>query len=69
MPAVVQVACPGEEAAAKLVEGDRHDPVRGQERLLHPVSMVDVYVDIQHPCMVLEQLQYCQDYVIHVAES
>ena len=39
-----------------LVEGDGHDPVGGEERLLHPVAVVDVDVDVQHARMMLEEL-------------
>ena len=39
-----------------LVEGDGHDPVRGEERLLHPVAVMDVDVDIQHTRVMLEEL-------------
>ena len=31
------------------MEGDSHDPVRGVERLLHTVPVVDVNVDVQDP--------------------
>lgn len=34
------------------MEGHSHDPVSGVERLLHTISMVDVYVDVQHPLVV-----------------
>lgn len=34
------------EVFAVLVKGDRHDPVRGVEGLLHPVTVVDVNVDV-----------------------
>ena len=69
MATVVKVARPGEEAAAKLVEGHRHDPVRCQESLLHAISVVNVDVHIKHPCMVLQQLQDGQHYVVHIAKA
>lgn len=34
------------------MEGHGHDPVSGVEGLLHTVSMVDVYVDVQHSLVV-----------------
>lgn len=34
------------------MKGHSHDPVSGVERFLHAVSMVDVYVDVQHPLVV-----------------
>lgn len=40
------------EVLAVLVEGAGHDAVRRVEGLLHPVAMVDVYVDVQHPLVV-----------------
>lgn len=50
------------------MEGHCADAVGSQERLLHPIPMVDVNVDVQHARMVLEQLQDCQHYVVHIAE-
>lgn len=46
-----------------------HDPVRQVERLLHPVSMVDINVYVEHPRMVLQQFQDCYHNVIYVAET
>eukprot|EP00966_Prymnesium_polylepis_P234947 5434224-Prymnesium_polylepis.1 len=40
-----------------LVEGDSHDAVGGVESLLDAVAVVDVDVQVQHPRVVLEQLQ------------
>lgn len=34
------------------MEGHSHDPVSGIESFLHTISMVDVYVDVQHPLVV-----------------
>lgn len=34
------------------MEGHSHDPVSGIESFLHAISMVDVYVDVQHPLVV-----------------
>ncbi len=35
-----------------LVEGDCHDSVRGIERLLYTVTMVNVNVNVEHPLMI-----------------
>lgn len=35
-----------------LVKGNSHDSVCGVEGLLHPVTVVDVNVDVQHPLVV-----------------
>ena len=34
------------------MEGDSHDSIRGVERLLYPVAMVNVYVNIEHSLVV-----------------
>lgn len=34
------------------MEGHSHDPVSGVESFLHTISVVDVYVDVQHPLVV-----------------
>lgn len=69
MAAVADVTGARKEAAAEFVEGHRHDSVGGQERLLHPVPVMDVNVHVQHSRMILQQLKDRQNYVIHVAES
>ena len=51
------------------MEADCHDAISGQERFFHTISMVHIYVDIQHPLMILQQLQNGQDYVVDVAEA
>lgn len=45
-----------------------HTPVCQVEGLLNSVPMVDVNVHVQHPRMVLEQLQDGQHQIIDVAE-
>lgn len=35
-----------------FMEGHSHDPVSGIESFLHAISMVNVYVDVQHPLVV-----------------
>ncbi len=64
-----EVAGAGEEAAAIFVEADSHHFVGHHEGLLHAVAMVDVYVDVEHARVVLQQLQNRQHYVVHVAET
>lgn len=46
-----EVPC-SREVLSVFMEGHRHDPVRGVEGLLHSISVVDVYVDVQHPLVV-----------------
>ena len=41
----------------------------GQEGFLHAVAVVDVDVNVQHPLVVLEQLQDRQHNVIDIAKS
>lgn len=41
------------------MEGHGHNPVSGVEGLLHAVSMVDVYVDVQHSLVVPGTEQSC----------
>mmetsp|Transcript_6513 Transcript_6513/g.18748 ORF Transcript_6513/g.18748 Transcript_6513/m.18748 type:complete len:336 (-) Transcript_6513:672-1679(-) len=55
-PCVIQCAGAREEVAI-LVERHGHDAVSGVERLLHPVTVVDVDVHIQHPAIGFEELQ------------
>ena len=65
----IYIAGPGEEVLSVLVVGDCHDPVREEECLLDAVPVVDVYVDIDHTRVELEQLQYAKYDIIHVTES
>mmetsp|Transcript_11269 Transcript_11269/g.16610 ORF Transcript_11269/g.16610 Transcript_11269/m.16610 type:complete len:271 (+) Transcript_11269:142-954(+) len=67
-PHVLQVPSAWEEVPV-LVEGHRHHPVRAVESLLHPISVMDINVHVQHPRVVLEQLQYGQHNVVYVAEA
>ena len=57
------------EVLSVLVEGHGHDAVGGVEGLLDAVAVVDVDVDVEHPLVVLEQLQDGQDDVVDVAEA
>lgn len=41
------------------MEGHGHDPVSGVEGLLHTISMMDVYVDVQHSLVVPGTEQSC----------
>ena len=46
------------------------DCVRGGAMVhLHTISMVNIDVNVQHPLMVLEQLQDGKDNVVDVAEA
>lgn len=64
---VFDVPRPGKKVPV-LMERQSHNPVRRVERLLHPVAVVNVNVDIQYARMVLEKLQDGQNDVVHVAE-
>lgn len=44
----MSLTCPG-EVVPKLVEGHGHDSVRCVKRFLHPIPMMDVDVNVQHP--------------------
>ena len=46
------LTCAREEEIPKLVERDGHDPVSEVECLLYPVTMVNIYVDVEHPGMI-----------------
>ena len=46
------LACSWEEEVAKLVEGDGHDSVCEVEGFLDSVTMVNVYINVQHPRVV-----------------
>ena len=67
-PDIPEVPRPG-EVLPVLVEGHRHDPVRGVEGLLYSVPVVDVYVYVEYPLVVLQQLKDGQHYVVNVAET
>ena len=51
------------------MKGDGHDAVGEVEGLLYSIAMVNIYVNIQHSRVVLEQLQNGNDNVVDVAES
>mmetsp|Transcript_13840 Transcript_13840/g.20391 ORF Transcript_13840/g.20391 Transcript_13840/m.20391 type:complete len:270 (-) Transcript_13840:71-880(-) len=67
VPQVLDVAGAG-EVLPELVEADGHHPVRGVERLLHAIPVVDVDVQVHHPLVLLEQLQAGEHAVVDVAE-
>ena len=52
-PDVAEVAGAG-EVFSVLVEADGHHPVRGVERLLDPVTVVNVDIDVEHSLVVLQ---------------
>ena len=49
---VIEVAR-AREVLPELMEGRRKDAIRGVERLLHAVAVVDVDVDVEHALVVL----------------
>ena len=57
------------EILSIFVEGDCHDPVCGVERLLHPVPVVNVNVDVQDPLVVLEKFKDGENDVVDIAEA
>ena len=65
---IPEVSCAG-EILPVLVEADRHHSVRGVERLLHSISVVDVDINVENPLVVFQQLQDGQDNVVDVAEA
>ena len=66
---VVPHTCPGEEEIAVLVKGDGHHAICQIERLLYAISMVNININVEDSWMVLQELQYRYDDVVHVAES
>ena len=52
-PDVAEVAGAG-EVFSVLVEADSHHSVRGVERLLDPVTVVNVDIDVEHSLVVLQ---------------
>jgi hypothetical protein len=56
-------------AYLELVQRTGQHPVRGEEGLLHPVPVVHVDVDVQHPLVLLQELEDRQHAVVHVAET
>lgn len=69
LPNTFQIACPREEVVPILVERNRHHSVGGQERFFHSVTMMDVDVHIQHPLLVLQQLENGQHDVVNITET
>lgn len=65
----IHVTCAGEEVVSIFVEGHCHDPVSEVEGFLDPVTMVDVNINVEHPRVVLEQLQDANHNVIDIAEA
>lgn len=49
---VFPLTCSREEEIAKLVEWDGHNSISEIECFLHPITMVNVYVNVQHSRMV-----------------
>lgn len=57
---VAQFASAG-EVLSVLVEGDRHDTVRGVECLLDAIAMMDINIDIENTLLESQQLQDTED--------
>lgn len=60
---------PGRSPAAPRLPRPAHLPVRQVECLLHTVPVVHVDVDVQHPRVVLEELEDGEHEVVDVAEA
>jgi|MDSY01.1.fsa_nt_gb hypothetical protein len=48
---------------------DGHDAVGEVESFLNTVTMVNIDVDVEHACMVLEQFQDRHHDIVHVAKA
>ena len=44
-------------------------PVGCDEGFFNPIAMMHIQVQIQHPCMVLQELQNGKHQVVHIAEA
>mmetsp|Transcript_26101 Transcript_26101/g.51223 ORF Transcript_26101/g.51223 Transcript_26101/m.51223 type:complete len:312 (-) Transcript_26101:411-1346(-) len=67
VPHIRKVPCPRKEVP-EFVQRESQYPVCTVEGLLHPVTMVDVDVDVHHPGVVFQELQDAQDNVVEIAE-
>jgi hypothetical protein len=68
MPYIVQVPCPW-EVFFKLMERASHHPICQVERLLHPVTMMDVDVNVEYTLERLQQFKNRKHTIVNVAES
>ena len=50
----IHVARSREEGIAVFVKGDCHDPIGQVERLLYPITMVNVNIDVEDSWMISE---------------
>lgn len=62
-------SCAGEEIITILMKRDRHTSIRKIECLFHSVTVVNVDVQIQNPRVNLQQLNYRQHNIVHVAKA
>jgi len=67
-PDLSDIASPREESIAVLVEGDGHDPVSEEERILHSIPVVHINVNVQHSRVISQQLDDRQHNVIDVTK-
>ena len=49
---IVMPTCARKEVVAVFVKRDSHDPVGEIKSLLHTVTMVYIYIYVQHPRMI-----------------
>ena len=67
-PPIQQLPRPGKELP-KLMQRKRHDPISRIERLLDPVAVVAVDVDVEHARDAPEELEDAEHDVVDVAEA
>ena len=58
-----QASCPSSSHAAYAI------PVRGDEGFFNAVAVMHIQVQVQHPCMVFQQLQDGKHEVVHITEA
>ena len=54
-----EVAGTREEAVAKFVKANSHDPLRSQECLLNSVAVMHVNIHVQHPARMGLYIRSC----------
>ena len=58
-----------EEAGLMEVQGEGCHPGGAGERLLHPVPMVYIQVDVEHSLEAFLQGVNSEDHIVHIAET
>lgn len=53
----VYTACSWKEVISILMEADRHNPICEVKCFFNSIAVVHVYVEIEHSCMIFQQLQ------------